>query len=200
MSCLSLMPLVPFTPLPLMESLQVGGDATYQNQRLSLTYQVTGDYGRLALPVESLSLVSDGDNRQDNLWQGLCFEAFFGVSGQADYWELNLALTGAWNLYHFTDYRQGMTPELRLDHLDVSLDTTDTILNLALSLDLANLDLSSDASLDLSLTAVMAEADSNQYSDQSGDQLNNRLSYWALKHAMPEPDFHCRDSFILRLP
>ncbi len=196
MSRLSLMPLVPFTPLPLMESLQVWGDATYQNQRLNLTYQITGDYGRLALPVESLSLVSDGNHRQDNLWQGLCFEGFFSISGRLDYWELNFALTGAWNLYHFTNYRQGMTPELRIDHLDVSLDTTDTALNLALSLDLTNLDLPPDASLDVSLTAVIAEADS----DQSGYQLSNRLSYWALKHAMPEPDFHCRDSFILRLP
>jgi hypothetical protein len=193
---MSRLPLVPFTPLPLIDALQVWGDATSQSQRLNLMYQITGDYRRLGLPVESLSLVSDGNNRQDNLWQGLCFEGFFGVSGQLDYWELNFALTGAWNLYHFTDYRQGMTPELRLNYLDVTLDTTDTALNLALSLDLANLDFPPDASLDLSLTAVVAEAGSNQLNDH----LTDRLSYWALAHRMPEPDFHCRDSFVLRLP
>jgi hypothetical protein len=186
------LPLVPFKPLPLMEVVKFLGTARYQNQQLYLDYHIIGNYQRLALPQFPLSMTSDAQSRQDNLWQGLCFECFFGVFGQLDYWELNFSLTGAWNLYHFTGYRQGMTKELRINRLDVDFATTETALNLSISLDLQKLNYLLDHRLDLLLAAVLAES--------APSHNTNNLSYWALAHRRAEADFHCRDSFVMHLP
>ena len=49
-----------------------------------------------------------GMSRTDKLWLSTCFELFLGAEGQSGYTELNVAPSGAWNCYHFDNYREGM--------------------------------------------------------------------------------------------
>jgi len=46
-----------------------------------------------------------------------CFECFIGQKTAAEYWEVNLAPNGDWNVYHFDGYRTGMVEETALRRL-----------------------------------------------------------------------------------
>ena len=124
--------------------------------------------------------------RRDDLWRHTCFEAFLAPAGAASYHELNLAPSGDWNLYAFARYRDGMAPEARVSSLTGFRAAADgDRLHVEATLDLAPLPaLAGD--LDIGLCAVLQAAEGT-------------LSYWALRHPGAQPDFHRRDSFVLRL-
>lgn len=44
-------------------------------------------------------------SQADFLWQENCLEFFVGYDGAGDYFELNIAPDGRYNIYHFDDYR-----------------------------------------------------------------------------------------------
>ena len=46
--------------------------------------------------------------RGDRLWLSTCFELFLGTEDESQYIELNVTPSGAWNCYHFDQYRSGM--------------------------------------------------------------------------------------------
>src|SRR5688572_13286590 len=72
--------------------------------RLVLRYVVTGEIGTLLLPPPA------PPGRDDGLWHHTCFEAFVGAPNEAGYVELNLAPSGRWAAYAFSDYRAGIKP------------------------------------------------------------------------------------------
>ena len=47
-------------------------------------------------------------SRKNELWKSTCFELFSGRPDEANYLEVNLGPSGAWNCYSFTSYRTGM--------------------------------------------------------------------------------------------
>ncbi len=144
-----------------------------------------------------------GPQRRDGLWQHTCFEAFVGVLGSEAYWEFNLAPSGDWNVYRFAGYRDGQSPETAYGPLpltvigpraappaaDCRLTAPRALLELDLRCSLPPLlqeRLQAGSILELGLTAVLEGRD-------------GELSYWALTHPGPEPDFHDRRGWSLRL-
>lgn len=143
-------------------------------------FKLVGTIDQLVLPPPLPS------ERSDELWQQTCFEAFVGTPGKAAYMELNFSPSTQWAAYAFSSYREGMNdlemvapPHIRRLH------STDDFELLA-EVDLNGLSVIELASLELALTAVVAEK-------------NGRKSFWALRHAPGNPDFHNRDCFLHRI-
>lgn len=121
--------------------------------------------------------------RRHDLWNSTCFEAFFGVSGRADYWELNFTMGGSWNLYYFRDYRknfdtQGPSLERRVEEIQIDCSKKSEI---SATIPLKNLEIIGKK-LDVGLTSVIELNSSEKY-------------YYALAHIGQKPDFHQRETF-----
>ena len=157
---------------------EIAGQLHRKNNRLNLTYQLSGDLETLAVPA-----LSPDPDRCDGLWERTCFECFFGLRDTPIYWEVNLSPTGDWNVYHFDDYRQGWKPEPAIAALPTRRDAGAGGLQFSLELDVAPL-VPADRPLEVGVTTVICT--------QTG-----QISYWALTHPAAEADFHHRDSFLL---
>jgi hypothetical protein len=145
-------------------------------------YQLLGEVNRLRVPA-----VRTG-RRADGLWQHTCFEVFAAVApaGQG-YYEFNFSPSLEWAAYRFSEYREGMTPASLMRAPGLSARRTADTLELTAHLCLEGLaELARGPLLYLGLTAVVE--------DDSGS-----LSYWALRHAPGNPDFHDPDAFALEL-
>jgi hypothetical protein len=138
------------------------------------------------LVIPRLRQESDRE-RRDELWKHTCLEIFFGPADGSSYFEFNLSPSGDWNLYTFDSYREGMrraegeagrtAPRVRA--LKMRNDGESQMW---------------EASLEPVLPGplVMGAASVLEYRD-------GRREYWALEHFGPKPDFHMRESFLLRL-
>jgi hypothetical protein len=131
--------------------------------------------------------------RKDELWKTTCFELFFSISGQTDYFELNFSPSGEWNAYHFDSYRDGMKTEMRIQATQIRHGLKNGLFELQASVDLSLLMTelraqlgSANITLDASLSAVIQ--------NQKGS-----TTFWALRHVGNQPNFHLRDSFILKI-
>ena len=147
---------------------------------LALRYRLDADFAKLRLPVAADPVRTDG------LWQHTCFEAFVSATGSEAYCELNFAPSGEWAAYTFTGYRAGRAlpevsapPEARWRRMPGSLE-------LAVVLNPRVLPLHTGP-LRLAASAVLEE--------QSGT-----ISYWALRHSGPKPDFHHPGGFVWEFP
>lgn len=125
--------------------------------------------------------------RTHELWKTTCFEAFFGVKGTNQYWELNVAANGNWNVYSFDGYREPAPPkeETRIPQISFYGSMEDESFRLELKIPLGKLGLQ-NKKLEVSLNSVI-------------EFKNKEKSYYALKHVGEKPDFHQRDSFICNL-
>ena len=175
---------------------------------LRLRFELTGDLAALRLPG---ALAQGAPRRVDGLWQHTCFEAFLAApavpsgrgSDSAPYVEFNLAPSGAWAIYRFDGYhRTGMRPEPAgvEPRIVASHSREGLVLEAALAwpapLPRANPQQTSANRPGtatpatgpwrgrLGLTAVVEAADGS-------------LSYWALHHPGPRPDFHNDGGFAL---
>ena len=75
---------------------------------LELTFNLQANHESDALKNLKASTGRESSKeRQDNLWKHTCFEAFFARPDSEQYWELNVAPSGHWNLYQFDGYRSG---------------------------------------------------------------------------------------------
>jgi hypothetical protein len=110
---------------------------------------------------------------------------FWAEEGRKNYWELNLAPTGAWNVYDFTDYRTGMRQEERIGKPFIEIKRTAESFAVRAKLEIGSLH-AGNAPLRVGVSAVLAHWDS-------------RLSYWALVHPAEKPDFHAPQGFLLRV-
>lgn len=123
--------------------------------------------------------------RQDGLWQSTCFECFIGEASGPGYWEINLAPSGHWQCYRFSDYRQGMAVEALV--VDLASIVTVAGPRWRIAGRLAGLPpLAVDQPLVAGLGCVLEGQDC-------------RKSYWALAHYGNQPDFHLRRSFTVKL-
>ena len=148
-------------------------------QTIVLSFLLQGNLSDLVLPDATER------TRRDNLWQSTCLELFWAEDGKKNYWELNLAPTGDWNVYAFTDYRTGMHQENRIaDPLAQTEHTTDGF-SLTATLETGNLH-AGRTPIRVGVSAVLKHHDS-------------RLSYWALAHPEARPDFHAPQAFLLRM-
>ncbi len=168
--------LIPFgDPVP---DLRLEVAVARHSNRLALNYALTGDLSSVMVPA-----TSPIPSRRDELWQETCFEFFVAPKGSLQYWEFNLAPSGDWNVYHLSDYRQGMQAEARLVALPFTVRGRPDSLSLDLETDLDSI-IPKDAPIQMAITAVIK-------------RIDGTFGYWALAHCGPQPDFHRRESFAI---
>lgn len=172
--------LQPFQVTLATAGLTLSGQVHLQEQQLALKYLLAGDMSAVIIPAPQAA-----PQRRDNLWQHTCFEFFLGYLDSPGYWEFNLSPSGDWNVYRFTDYRQGLERESRLANLPFEVKQTPDRLDVCLELDLSVIS-PAEVSPILGVTTVIEHSD-------------HEISYWALNHLGEQADFHRRDSFILDL-
>ena len=145
--------------------------------------QRDGDLLDVSLPsIQPSSVPMQGD-RRDELWKHSCFEAFIGVPGSQHYWEFNVSPLGHWNLYSFERYRQGGAGLVEALPPSVTVRQTRRDCRCDVVLDLRPW-WPIEGMPELGLTMVVEE-------------INGRLSYWALSHPGDAADFHDRRSFLI---
>ncbi len=168
-------------PFPGQDSggVNIQGTIARTDQAMALSFLLQGNLDDLVLPAATEW------TRCDNLWQSTCLELFWAEEGEKNYWELNLAPTGAWNIYAFTDYRTGMRQEDRIAAPFVTINRTADSFSLTTELEIGKLH-ADNAPLRVGVSAVLQHRDT-------------RLSYWALAHPEERPDFHAPQTFLLRL-
>lgn len=164
----------PTTPCAVPLQIQASPPHRLDNQ-VQLHFQVTGDIHRLRIPPE----VSH-PARADGLWRHTCFEAFVSSPSHTDYQEFNFSPSGHWAHYRFTDERQRdaqhrstLAPRMRTTRQPASLS-----LNVCLPLG------GCEGRYLWGLSAVIELDDGS-------------MSYWALHHPQPQPDFHHRGGWTL---
>ncbi len=165
--------------------LALGGQVVRKGDDVRVVYQLRGELDAVRLPAPS----PEGPTRRDGLWEHTCFELFLAAEGMEPYWEVNLAPSGAWNLYRLSAYREGLRPELEREALPFTVARGAGWLDVAVDLSLpSELSLACRRHpLRLGVTAVL-------------EQPTGSLSYWALSHGGPVADFHRREDFLLRFP
>jgi len=148
---------------------------------LSCHYTLFGDLARVRVPGARTG------RRADGLWQHTCFEAFVAADAEPGYFEFNFSPGLDWAAYRFTGYRDGMAPANLTRAPGLNVRRAPERLELSATVHLAGLaSLAHARRLRVALATVVEE--------DSG-----RLSYWALRHAPGNPDFHHPDSFTLEL-
>ena len=168
--------LKPFPQVERLPEIQLIGKIDRQEHIYSINYQLLGDLSSVEIPALATIPI-----RKFALWESTCFEFFIGIPGNSNYWEFNLSPSGDWNIFHFDGYRQGLRNELAFESLPVKIDRQ----SLSLSLDLTNI-IPASTPIEVSVTTVIKP-------------VHGEISYWALTHIGSEPDFHLRDSFIIRM-
>jgi hypothetical protein len=171
----------PFSSAPKFP-LSLAVDVQREPDFLRCRFILSGSLGPLSLPAQG-----PAPKQRDELWRSTCFEVFFARPGETGYWELNISPCGDWNFYSFRDYRQGQESEARVESLaSVAERKGSEAYSLEVTIPLAAiLAPHPQAPLQLGVTAVIATT--------VGD-----LSYWALRHCGEKPDFHLRESFVLK--
>ena len=147
---------------------------------LAIRYALLGPLSEIVIPPRS-----DVPARKHRLWEETCFELFIGGRGGEQYREVNLSPSGHWNVYTFAEYRQKMKEETAFTSLPFIVLRGPDSLQLELELDLEMI-IPPAKPVEAAVTAVIKHTDGS-------------VTYWALTHPGPEPDFHRRDSFIIRL-
>lgn len=161
-------------------ALHLEGQLTRQGPHLEVRYRLGGPLAELEIPPEAAV-----PQRRDGLWRGTCLECFLARPADPAYWEVNLSPAGHWNVYRLDGYRQGLAPEAACARPQMRLRRQPARLEVQVQLILPP-PLAGAPELEVGVTAVIAT--------RAGG-----LSHWALHHPGPEPDFHRREAFALRL-
>lgn len=154
---------------------------------LLLAFTLHGDLKRVLLPAPKPTPA-----RVDGLWQHTCFEAFIGVEGDSAYREFNFAPSGDWAAYRFSAERvrdadaEAATESLAAPRITTSGWREADAFTLCAEIPAGCLPSLSNTPWPLSLTAVIELTDGG-------------LTYWALHHPAPHPDFHLRAGWTARL-
>jgi len=164
----------PDTPCPDGATISVDIRATLSGG-LHLRYSLSGALDTLRIPDPGPA------QRLDGLWRHTCFEAFLLGPDQRGYREWNFAPSGAWQAYDFRAYRDGGG----LADVDAPVIVrTESPGQLQIEVELSAAARMTGKRLGLS--AVL-------------ETRAGHLSYWALRHAPGQPDFHHTDAFTLEL-
>jgi len=150
-------------------------------EELGLAFILDGNIERLRVPAPGRPRPGT------DLWRHTCCELFIRGEGQAGYCEFNLAPSGAWAAYAFTDYREGgPLTDGRLCPRVTATRTPDRLRLDALIPVGRIAALAGYPRMSVALSAVIE--------DERGE-----LSYWALAHPPGRPDFHHRYGFAVAL-
>lgn len=169
--------LEPFRPDSAHPAVTVAGMIGRSSNTLSIAYELRGDLEQVAISAP------EAPERKDNLWEETCFEFFLAPAGVDGYREFNLSPSGHWNVYRFESYRSGMEEDRRISSLPFRLMREPGTLRLSLDVDLAEIGLE-NRPLSVGIAVVIRA-------------VAGEVSYWALAHPGPQPDFHRKDGFVI---
>ena len=182
-------------PFPMLheqhaKSYRVSAAAQLTSGELRLSYKIEGadakEFSKISVPP-----IDSSPSRMNELWKTTCFECFVPCLDSEAYLELNLSPSGAWNLYAFKSYREGMT-EFQINPLSIPKQTI---------LSRSESELVSEWIVPLTgLRQGMVSVKRNELRLGSLGlttvlQTSVATTYWALKHDGVKPDFHLRSSF-----
>jgi hypothetical protein len=175
----------PFSLIPFPDThvpdIVIAGEILRQKNALTIHYRLPQKIEDIFLPAPSFN-----PTRKDDLWKTTCFEFFLAIEDLPEYWEINLSPSGDWNLYHMDTYRRiGFREETFIQHLPfrVQKDIDVFALNAAMDLDPI---VRAGQVLEVGIAAII-------------QSRNGTETYWALNHPGPQPDFHSRGSFVIRV-
>ena len=174
--------LTPFADSPTapVRAIAVSGCLT-QSGRLELDYTLRGRVADIVLPAPATA-----PGRRDELWHHSCFEVFARPGSGEPYFEWNFSASGDWAAYAFAAYRgsraelEGSQPVCRARQPQADELILTAAANFPVAPRLAAMEWC------LNIAAVIE--------DRAG-----ALSYWALCHPRPYPDFHDPAAFSLAL-
>jgi len=172
--------LKPFREAEAPPGMKITGTAGRHSNTFFISFELSGTLSKLAVPAPAAS-----PRRRNGLWEETCLEFFLAAENAGGYREFNLSPSGDWNVYRFTSYRQGMVEEQAFASLPFRVERRPGALGLSLEFGLDKIKLASRP-LEVAVSAVVKPVDS-------------ALTYWALRHPGPEPDFHHRGGFIIKL-
>ena len=115
----------PFPGEDALTRIAITGSIDRSKNGLALRFLLTGEISQIEIPA-----LSDAPERKNGLWEQTCFELFLAPKGSRIYWECNLSPAGDWNVYHFSDYRQGMREETAVASLPFRVDRRGDCLSL----------------------------------------------------------------------
>lgn len=149
---------------------------------LVLTYDIIDPRGVLKNAPQGAEQNIEGNAlvRAHELWKDTCFELFWSEPGKENYFECNVNVEGKWNVYTFDSYRNPKPPveasEYRVTKVAVGegMIEAEIVCNETLPL-----------SLECALTAIV--------NTEEGE------FFYATAHKGKEPDFHVRESFVVRV-
>jgi hypothetical protein len=167
----------PATRAPMIHTVEAGAHPS--DGGIRFVYRVRGDMARVRLPKEGTP------ERGDSLWEHTCFEAFVAGQGDLAYREFNFSTSGQWAIYDFGGYRRRLADPM-LEAPQIAARVTEGRLELAAWAPSSSLP--SGSAWEIGLSAVI----------EAADTVDDGLSYWALRHPSPRPDFHRRERVILR--
>jgi len=116
--------------------------------------------------------------RQNELWKATCFEVFISRPSEIAYWEFNFSKDKAWNIYHFTDYRQPAPPKESEDFEIQSIEWMDNNLQVQIKSKLQF------SQIEANFCAVLK-------------LKTGETHYFSSLHTSQKPDFHQRKSIHL---
>jgi hypothetical protein len=109
------------------------------------------------------------------------------VSGEQSYYEFNFAPSGEWAVYAFQTHRHRVAGGESVASPQITFYKTGDVMELNAAVSLARLSSRhTRAKLSVGLATVV-------------EDMNGRLSYWALAHVNGKPDFHNAATFALDL-
>ena len=170
----------PFPTAAPLHQVEITGHIGRSPHGLTVRYTVMGQLADIVFVAKEAHPF-----RRDGLWQETCLELFLASRNSPHYWEFNLSPSGHWNVYRFTAYRDGMQEERAYTELPFLVEYQPKALTLAMDASLDQI-IPFGVAIDAGICAVIL--------DKTGQR-----TYWALNHRGPQPDFHRRDSFTMRL-
>ena len=175
----------PFELVPLLDSkipdIKITGSMAREENVLTVKFFLSGKIDEILLPD-----LNPQPGRKYALWLATCFEFFLAFPGQPHYWEFNLSPSGDWNVFRMDSYRQiGFREEelIQSPRLEIRNDTD--CFQLEVVTDLTPI-LEQEELLQAGIAAVIKSHDGYE-------------TYWALTHLNSQPDFHLRESFLLKI-
>ncbi len=171
--------LKPHLPAPMRCSIT--GQVTRVAGGLLVSYCLEADLKRLRIAPPTMPRFTD------ELWRHTCFELFVGRQGEMPYLEFNFSPSGQWAVYAFTRYRERMPLETLVGEAgapEVTVKQSAHALQLSAVARLGGW--SPAGQFRVGISAVL-------------ENIEGALSYWALEHPGPQPDFHHPDAWVLEL-
>lgn len=149
---------------------------------LMLTYDIVNPRGivKNAPHGEEQRITGNRLIRAHELWKDTCFELFFSEPGSGEYFECNVNVKGKWNVYAFTAYRNPMPPQ----EVPVFRVTSVRVGEGILAAEIVG-ELPLPRTLECGLSAVI--------------NTTQGEFFYATSHKSTKPDFHMRESFVVRV-